>query len=159
MHFRNRFSSRERVTAPEGGQVRVKQSMKDACDINRILARYVRSGQIDHLAKYGGSYDIATAGSFHEAMNMVLRVQAMFADLPSAVRAKFDGKPEEFLAFVQDEKNLSEMRELGLAKPAGPVPVEPLAARLAELEVDAKARLELARRAYVPPGRRDTVDS
>ena len=39
----------------------------------------------------------------------------MFAELPSSLRTKFENKIGNFLNFVQDENNLEEMQELGLA--------------------------------------------
>lgn len=135
------------------GEGRTKQSFKDQADINFIMARYLKSGSLDYVARHEGKYGEVSPLSFHEAMNIVARSQEMFDDLPSELRKRFGHDPAAFLAFVQDSKNIDEMRKLGLASPA-PQP-EPTAAeaRIAELEADQAARLELARRAVVaPPG-------
>lgn len=128
----NRESSVRRAVRADGvnldtGEIepsRAKQSMKDQCDINFIMARYLKSGNVDHLAKYGGSYGVADALTFHAAMNIVAAAEQMFADLPSAVRKRFSNEPGQFLDFVQNPANVAEMCELGLAKRVDPPPAE-----------------------------------
>lgn len=94
-----------------------KQSFKDECDINKIMARFQKTGAIDHYAAYAPQYDVVTSTNLHEAMNIVADAETMFEELPSSLRKKFHNDPSEFLDFVQDENNLEEMRELGLANP------------------------------------------
>ena len=95
---------------------RTKQSFKDECNINKIMARFQKTGAIDHYMTYSPQYGDTTACGLHEAMNIVANAETMFEELPSSLRKKFHNDPAEFLEFVQDEKNLEEMRELGLAK-------------------------------------------
>lgn len=96
------------------GGGRTKQDMKDECDINKIMARFQRTGAITHVAKYEPQYGFAPAIEFQEATEIVRQAQQMFDDLPSALRKKFENDPAKFLDFVQDEKNADEMLELGL---------------------------------------------
>jgi len=126
---------------------RVKSSMKDSCDINVIMARYAKTGAIDHLAKHGGSYGFVPSLSFHESMNIVRKAEEMLADLPSDARKRFKNSPQLLMEFLDNPDNLAEARKLGLAKAAVPPPVAPVEARVAELEVDAEARLAIARKA------------
>lgn len=99
---------------------RTKQSMKDECDINNIMRKFIKTGAVAHVAKHGGEYGFASAQSFHEAMEVLRKGTEMFEDLPSDLRKKFHNEPAEFLQFVQDEKNADAMRELGLALPKTP---------------------------------------
>ena len=92
-----------------------KQSFKDECNINKIMARFQRTGAIDHYAKHGPQYSDITSGNLHSAMNIISDAESMFEELPSSVRKKFQNDPAQFLDFVQDPNNLEEMRELGLA--------------------------------------------
>lgn len=139
------------------GSGRTKQSFKDQCDINFIMGRYLKSGNVDHLAVHGGKYGDVSPLSFHEAMNIVATAEQMFADLPSDLRKRFGHDPASFLEFVQKRDadgnlvNAAEMRLLGLAKPLPEPEPTPREARIAELEVDREARLELARRAVKEP--------
>lgn len=104
---------RVRVDCSKGG--RAKQSMRDECDINLIMAKYLKTGAVEHFAKHGGDYGFASSISFHEAMNVVTKADQMFIALPSDLRRRFGGDPGVFLEFVQDESNLEEMVKLGLA--------------------------------------------
>jgi len=116
--LRNGRSERSRVTLETPPDATgAKQSMKDECDINTIMARYVKTGTIEHFNRHSGSYGHVDAFSYHEALTIVKKAEDMFAELPAQVRKRFANDPEGFLAFVQDEKNLPEMRKLGLAMP------------------------------------------
>lgn len=112
----------------DGG--RTKQDMKDECDINRIMARFQKTGAVSHVKEYGGQYGFAPAVTFHESVEIVRKAQEMFDDLPSKLRKKFDNDPEKFLAFVQDEKNADEMLELGLRERPRKSEIEALGDRL-----------------------------
>lgn len=141
------------------GPGRTKQSFKDDCDINKILGRYAKGGVINHLAKYEGTYGVFDPMEFRDAMEIVRHATEMFEDLDSSIRKRFGQDPKAFLDFVQEVddkgnlKNIDEMRKMGLARAADPAKPTPVQARIAELDVDAAARLELARRAVTaPPG-------
>ncbi len=100
--------------APRGGS-RTKQSFFEESEITNIMARYVKTGIVDHLARYGGEYGFATSVDFHSAMNVVTKADQMFADLPAEIRRRFGGDPGDFLEFVQNPENQEEMISLGLA--------------------------------------------
>ena len=93
---------------------RTKQSDSEDCEINNIMAKYMRTGAIDHFTTHQGNYSDTTGADFETAMNIVADAQNMFADLPSALRAKFENSPRLFLDFVQNPENAQEMAELGL---------------------------------------------
>ena len=92
-----------------------KQSFTKECNINTILAKYQKTGAIDHVNKNQGSYGYASSDDFTASMEIVARGQTMFNELPSSIRTKFENDPAKFLDFVQDDKNKKEMQELGLA--------------------------------------------
>jgi len=122
MRARNRFSPRVPVVCDTSVLPdRAKQSMKDQCDINFIMGRYLKSGNVDWLAKHAPSYGDIEPIDFHQAMGIVAKAKESFADLPSDVRKRFSQSPAEFLAFCHDGANLDEARRLGLAPPAAPV--------------------------------------
>lgn len=103
-----------RVQVHFEGRGRTKQAMRKECDINVIMAKYAKTGLVNHFSRYGGDYGFASSVSFHEAMNVVTKADQMFDDLPSKVRRRFNGDPASFLDFVQDPENAEEMIELGL---------------------------------------------
>ncbi len=124
MDIRSRFELGPRVQLIVSGSGRTRQSFKDECDINMIMAKFVKTGAVDHSTKHGGSYGFATSISFHEAMNVVTKAEAMFMDLPSVVRKRFGNDPADFLEFVQDPANSEALQEMGLGESL-PVEVDP----------------------------------
>lgn len=95
-----------------------KQSFKDECDINKIMAKFQRTGVINHYAKHAPEYGDASPIEYLDALQTVATANEMFAELPSSVRKRFSNSPEEFLEFVQNPENLDECRKMGLANPA-----------------------------------------
>lgn len=110
----------------EGSTSRTQQSFKEECDVNRIMAKFRKTGEINHLNEHNPSYgDFATGLDFHTAQLAVADAQADFDSLSARIRAKMDNDPAKLLAFVADPENLEEARELGLIAPAPPAPVDP----------------------------------
>lgn len=112
-----------RVQSAPKGRSRTKQSFAEESEINNILARYVKTGTVDHLAQFGAHYGFASSVNFHEAMNIVTRADQMFGALPAEIRKRFVGDPAQFLEFVQNPENQEEMITLGLANRPEGVPV------------------------------------
>jgi len=125
--IRSAFTPHERFLTVTSGPSRTKQSFREESEINNIVARYQKTGILDHVAKYGGSYgSMPAAGDFHEAMNLVTEAQSMFEELPSSVRSRFANDPASFLEFVGDDENRDEMVTMGLldAPSAAPAAAE-----------------------------------
>lgn len=123
--FTSAYSEKKKVVVnfPEKGLT--KQNFKKECDINHIMAKFQKTGAIEHRNAYQGQYGDIPAITFHEAMNLVLDAQEQFMSLPSSLRKRFSNDPAEYLDFVQDSANLDEMVKLGLAN--APSPAEPSA--------------------------------
>lgn len=103
-----------RVSIDCGSESRTKQSMGDECDINLIMAKYVKTGHLEHVNAHGASYDFASGISYHEAITLVTEADQMFSELPAQTRGRFANDPAGFLDFVQDPANEAEMKEMGL---------------------------------------------
>ncbi len=93
---------------------RTKQSMRDECDINKIMAKYQKTGAVAHVNRHGAEYGFATSDDFLTSMTIVTQAQTMFDGLPSTIRNRFANSPGAFLDFVQDANNADEMQTLGL---------------------------------------------
>lgn len=104
---------------------RTKQSFKDDTDINNILARYIQTGTLDFANKHQPQYGDVLVSDFQEAMNLVAQANSMFADLPAALRNRFENDPAKFLDFVQNEANTAEAISLGLGTALTPPPQSP----------------------------------
>lgn len=122
MTMRNAYYPHDRVQKDPGGPSMTQQNFRDETDINLILAKYAKTGLIDHINKYGGEYaDMPNEVDFHAAMNLVTNAQSMFAELPSGIRANFDNDPAQFLDFVDDPENREAAIEMGLFPSDAPV--------------------------------------
>lgn len=109
---------RVQISFPEEG--RTKQSFKDECDINLIMAKFTKTGAINHVNTFGQTYGFANSIDFTEAMQLITTAQQMFDGLPSAIRTQFENDPSQFLDFVQDDDNTAEMQKMGLIAPEQP---------------------------------------
>lgn len=97
------------------GENITQQQFKDDCDINKIMARFVKTGVLDHLRKEPGEYAFASADTFRDSMEIVATANSMFEALPSQIRNFFENDTANFLSFTSDPKNLPKMQEMGLA--------------------------------------------
>lgn len=110
------------TTAPSLTQ----QQFKDETDVNVIVDRFLRTGEMpptDARAFYGDY--INAPDSYQEALALVMAAEDGFNSLSSAIRNRFNNDPNELLSFLQDSKNYDEAVKLGIIEPA-PVPEEPV---------------------------------
>lgn len=96
-----------------------KQSFKDECDINVILARYENTGMYyDPLTTRGSRAplfdDFTAVPDYMDAQNFVIEAGEMFDALPSRIRKRFNNSPAQLLEFLADSANVSEAIGLGL---------------------------------------------
>lgn len=103
-----------------------KQSFKDECDINTLMARYQSTGEMPVLNVVAPQYLDASGMDFQDMQNRVLEAQALFMELPSKLRTRFANDPAQFLDYVADSSNHAEMRQLGLLKANGGTPEPPI---------------------------------
>lgn len=114
--FRSAYSGHVKVaiSIPESENM-TKQSFKDECDINLIMARYQDTGFLpDNLNPNQPQYIDATGFDFDLAMNLVAEATSSFNMLPVEVRNEFNHDPGAFLDFVADPNNGPRLREMGL---------------------------------------------
>lgn len=123
----------EKITVRPNGTKRVqyftegpsltRQEFKDECDLGKILQRFGRTPEGMQLLENARGYvserfdDVSGVLHYREALDAVKRAETVFDSLPVELRVRFDHSPEKFLNFVDDPKNLDELRTLGLAKP------------------------------------------
>lgn len=92
-----------------------QQQYADECDINHLMNRYMRTGELPVHKKTGYFVDVSeTPESYHAAMQTVLDAQTAFDLLPAQTRSKFENDPSQLLGFLQDSKNKDEAIKLGL---------------------------------------------
>lgn len=103
-----------------------KQSFAAECDINTIMARYQSTGEMPVINQLAPQYLDATGFDYQTMQNQIVEANQLFSQLPSALRARFQNDPGQFIDYCHDPENLPEMRKLGLVKDlsTGPAPYE-----------------------------------
>jgi len=99
---------------------RTKQSFKDSTDIQKIMARFDKSGTISHLNKFEGVYADFSDFDFHEQTTMLARGNEIFAQLPAEIRREFSQSPAKFFEYVNIPGNIEKLP--GLAAPGQQLP-------------------------------------
>lgn len=127
--IRSAYSPRVKISLTFPGQGKTKQSFKDECDVNRIMARYLATGELPNINQLAPQYLDVTAIDFQEHQNFIAGANSLFQELPSAIRSRFGNSPAEFLDFCSHEKNRPELAEMGLLRPITepviPNPIQP----------------------------------
>lgn len=134
-YTRTRVPFDQSIPDPITGEIqtsRTKQSFAEETDINYILARYIKTGVIDHVKDHSGYADFPAPMEYQEAMQLTIDAQLAFDELPAATRREFDNDPFKFLAFVEDPENVERMAELGLITPLEDEPASGATAEAAE---------------------------
>lgn len=109
------------------GPGRTKQSFKDECNVNHIMAKYTRTGVIEHGNAHRAQYGEVPAIEYRQALDAVMKAEALFDSLPAGIRRRFDNQPGKFLDFCDDPANRDEAGELGLLEELQelPPPIRP----------------------------------
>lgn len=105
------YFDRVPVTIKEFGPSMTEQTHARACDINSILARYKKTGLIEHMAKYEPQYGDISECDFKKSMDVVAAVKSEYHELPAYVRAEL-GSPEAYLEAVSTDEGLEALRAL-----------------------------------------------
>lgn len=113
--FKSAYSEKHRVavTFPEHSRW-TKQSYKEECDINTIMGRYMRTGELPMMNVQYPQYLDCTGQDFQAHMQFIAGAQSMFNDLPSDIRNRFKNDPGAFLDFCSDSNNRVELAQMGL---------------------------------------------
>lgn len=102
------------------------QEFKDDCDVNLILARFLKTGQMPPWQSQTGVYaDLTQLPSYEEAMNTVVHGNRAFEQLPAHIKQRFGQSPQMLMDFLADPANDEEAVKLGLMNPPKPAPQEP----------------------------------
>lgn len=113
LRFRHAYGPRYRVPISFTGPGRTKQEFGPECDINTLMGKYLRTGQMDHVNQRLPQFADVSDIDFQAAQNLIADAKAMFLDIPSEVRSRFDNDPGKLLDWVHDPKNAKEASDLG----------------------------------------------
>lgn len=111
--IRSAYSKRLRVAFTCEGKSMTQQNFAKECDINNIMAKYEKSGVIEHVRQYGGYYGTMPASTDLQAnLEAVKLAQELFMSLPAGIRKDFDNDPLEYLKWAEDPANADAFTEL-----------------------------------------------
>lgn len=94
-----------------------QQHQAEETDINYIVNRYLRTGELQQRSLPPMQGDFTEAPDMQTAMNLVVEARNAFMEQPADVRARFGNDPVEFVNFCSNEKNRDELRKMGLWSP------------------------------------------
>lgn len=107
---------------------RTKQSEADACDLNKIMARYENNlvmapyAALQHPERRQPMYaDVSNVPDYQTAMHLVDSARKSFMALPANIRSMFKNDAAAFLDFVTNPANKVEAQKLGLLPADSPV--------------------------------------
>jgi phage internal scaffolding protein len=104
-----------KLVCPE--ETLTQQHFKDEVDVDKILEKYCRTGELPKMYKEPIFEDVSDPIDFQNAQNIMAQAMQQFDMLPSKVKDRFNYDPQRFLEFMDDKENLPEMVKLGLADP------------------------------------------
>lgn len=110
-----RADGSKRVYTVNNEPSKTDQQWKKDCDVNEVMKKFKRTGQITHLAKKQGHFsDISEIPDLLAATKHINDAMELFSELDSATRKKFNNNPTELYEFLMDSKNDEEAIKLGL---------------------------------------------
>lgn len=99
------------------------QEFRDECDINNVVARYLKTGippvTREAFARYG---DFSQVPDCQEMLVRTAAAREAFASLDARTREAFDNQPEKLIAAINDPKQAQRLVDLGLASIREPEP-------------------------------------
>lgn len=115
MDFNTRYSN-QRVNTDIVGDSRTRPEFADDADINNILKKFKKYGQLPDMIKKNPQYgDFTQVPTYQEALHITSFAHEQFNALSAKVRRRFDNDPAQFLAFTNNPANKEEMYDLKLA--------------------------------------------
>lgn len=114
--IRSKYSPKKRVVVvyPED-EGRTQQHFKEETDVNYIMARYQKSGDLALLNRVKTEF-----GEFEQFQDLsrytsrVARAEEAFSKLPQRIQKEFDWQPANLLAALDDESKKSYLQDLGV---------------------------------------------
>lgn len=123
--FDTDYDARIFYTDPGEDEGLVQHHMQEETDVNVIMARYQKTGDISHLGEIAGTYgDFSDVTDYKSGLDRINDANLLFMELPASIRDRFNNDPAKFVEFATDGGNQDELRKMGLA-PSLPEPPEP----------------------------------
>ncbi len=94
----------------------VQRHFQQECDVNFIVDRYVKSGEMPHIAENPPVFaDVSEVpDDLMQSYDKIFLAEQAFMQLPSKLRKELDNDPARLGAWLQDENNRSAAVSYGL---------------------------------------------
>ncbi len=109
---RSQYSPRVPVRLDTGPGL-TQQHFKEEVDINRIVKKFMETGEIP-LATKQAEFGFASSMTFTEAMQITAQAKEEFMKLPAKVRSHFKNDPALYLDAASDPEERHTFIDLGL---------------------------------------------
>lgn len=115
----SQFSTKSRVslTFPDRSPF-TRQEFRDESDINTIMGRYLRTGELPHVNLIAPQYFDSEGVDFQAHMQVIAEAKTLFARLPSAIRSQFYNDPAHFVDYCSNPANRVDLAHMGLLSPS-----------------------------------------
>lgn len=113
----DRRAASDAASVSEFSPSRTIQSQRDEADINNIVRNFGVTGRLPQGVRVPQYGDFTVVDDYQTALEALKAASDSFAAMSAETRRRFDNDPQKFLEFCEDERNLDEMRKLGLAVP------------------------------------------
>lgn len=119
-----------------------RQSEADAVDINKIMERFDRTGQLPISMKMLPRYGDARVVDFQTAKQIVIEAESAFNDLPAKTRQYFGHDLQNLSNAISDssEENAQKLLELGILIPKEIEPIQVLQEIASNLKSQAEVK-------------------
>lgn len=116
IQFHTRFNPPKDPGFKTDGESLTRQSEADACDINKIMERFDRTGQLPTVMKAAPMYGDARIVDFQTAKQIVIEAENQFKELSPEARKYFNHDPQNLLNAITDasETVQNKLLELGI---------------------------------------------
>lgn len=116
MKIKKRYDTPEtHAISFEGEKSLVDPSFEKDANINNIMAKYIKTGQLPELRNTLPQFgDFSAVMDYKDSLDFVRTAEDSFQQLPAKIRERFHNDPAALISFMGDEKNLEEAIKLGL---------------------------------------------
>lgn len=124
------------------GESMTQQQFKDDCDVNIMLAKFMKTNDPAHLRlRDAGVYaDLAGAPDYMEAMQTIATANQAFEAIDARIRLdKFNNDPQKMIQFLADPQNQEEAIKLGLMVRRPEAPKDPVLEELRSMNENIQA--------------------
>lgn len=135
-----------------GNRPGAKQSMREECDVNKIVLRFQKTGLLTHVASGVPAFvDVSELGDYRSVIEQVRLVEEYFLGLPAKVRSAFENDARSFMDYLEGDPSQGDLEALGL---------EAIEGRLSSIEdrPPIEPELDPIANKVEPPGGEQTPD-